>query len=192
MAHGGGGGGGGGVAQQTPTKNLYALLGLAPPCLLRGDIALSEIKRAYKALILKHHPDKVQGAQSSCGQAVLDDDATTMSSESESESESHATFIAIQHAYQVLSDTARRKQYDAQLAQDEASQKALSENQHAVVLDNVVTSELLDGDMCSRPCNCGGVFHINVPMLISQLQIGQETFVRCDGCSYVVAVERDA
>ena len=132
MAHGGGGGDNNGVA---PTKNLYALLGLAPPCLLRGDIALSEIKRAYKALILKHHPDKVQGAQSSCGQAVLDDDAATMSSESESESESHATFIAIQHAYQVLSDTARRKQYDAQLAQAEASQNALSENQHAVVLD---------------------------------------------------------
>ena len=52
--HGSGGGGGGGGRSRAPVDNdkLYAVLGVPK------DAEESEIRKAYKKLALKNHPDK--------------------------------------------------------------------------------------------------------------------------------------
>ena len=61
--------------------DLYGVLGLG------ADASASEIKREYRALARKLHPDKNQGARSE-------------------------RFLLVQVAYEVLSDSIRKKQYD--------------------------------------------------------------------------------
>jgi DnaJ family protein B protein 11 len=53
----------------------------------------NQIKRAYRKLALKMHPDKVQGSE-------------------EEKKEAAAKFAEISHAYEVLSDSEKRKVYD--------------------------------------------------------------------------------
>ena len=62
------------------TKDLYGILELEPKC------TMEDIKRSYKRLVLKYHPDKTDG--------------------------SYEHFIDIQNAYEILSDTAERERYD--------------------------------------------------------------------------------
>ncbi|MEO6836483.1 MAG: DnaJ domain-containing protein, partial [Candidatus Tumulicola sp.] len=66
-----------------PTKDYYEILGVA-----RG-VSGDEIKQAYRRLARKHHPD------------VSDD-----------KSEAELRFKTINEAYEVLSDPAKRAQYD--------------------------------------------------------------------------------
>jgi molecular chaperone DnaJ len=61
--------------------NLYKILGLSK------DATIEEIKRAYKSLVQKHHPDKEGG--------------------------NNDIFVELQNAYETLIDPVRRKHYDA-------------------------------------------------------------------------------
>jgi curved DNA-binding protein CbpA len=65
-------------------KDYYAILGIIPTA------ELEVIKAAYKAMLKVYHPDRFQG----------------------SKEEAHARSIEINEAYGVLSNTAKRKQYD--------------------------------------------------------------------------------
>lgn len=58
-----------------------------------------EIKKSYKKLCLKHHPDKVQQQQ------------VTKDGETDAE-DSNKTFARLQFAYSILSDPARRQRFD--------------------------------------------------------------------------------
>jgi len=69
----------------------YEVLGVDPKC------RLSDIKRAYKRLALQHYPDRV---------------------EPENRAESKVRFERITEAYEVLSDSAKRPEYDKTLGLD--------------------------------------------------------------------------
>ena len=70
--------------------NLYAILG--------GDRAAttSEIARAYRAIAIKHHPDRRRGRATTTGQDDGDE-----------------KFVEAQAAYEILKDDAKREFYDA-------------------------------------------------------------------------------
>ena len=72
-----------------PKQDYYSLLGLT------RDASQEEIKRAYFEAAQKLHPDKNTAA----GETEL--------------------FLGVQQAYEVLSNPARRKQYDATLPPEE-------------------------------------------------------------------------
>src|SRR5512147_1850513 len=72
-----------------PKQDHYALLGVA------RDASQEEIKRAYFEAAQKLHPDKNTAA----GETEL--------------------FLGVQQAYEVLSNSERRKQYDATLPPEE-------------------------------------------------------------------------
>lgn len=64
-------------------ENPYHILGVSPTA------TLDEIKKAYRSLAMRHHPDRNTG--------------------------STARFNAVKLAYELLSDTARRAEYDQSL-----------------------------------------------------------------------------
>jgi len=77
--------------------DLYALLEVSE------SASTDQIKKSYRALALKHHPDK-QGAV----EAGADTSAAGLN-----EKEEH--FVKIQEAYEVMSDQSKRRQYDSTL-----------------------------------------------------------------------------
>jgi DnaJ-class molecular chaperone len=70
-----------------PVKDLYAVLGVDKTA------TLEELRKAYHALALQHHPDRNEGSQ-----------------------ESEDKFREISSAYSVLSDERQRKRYDHEQA----------------------------------------------------------------------------
>ena len=66
-------------------ENLYNILGVAP------NASNDDIKKRYRSLAMRFHPDR------------------------NSEEGAEARFNAIQQAYEVLTDTKRRSEYDQQM-----------------------------------------------------------------------------
>jgi molecular chaperone DnaJ len=66
-------------------ENLYNILGVAP------NATTDDIKKRYRSLAMRFHPDR------------------------NSDEGAEARFNAIQQAYEVLSDTKRRAEYDQQM-----------------------------------------------------------------------------
>ena len=69
--------------------NAYDVLGVT------SEATLEEIKKAYRKLALKHHPDRHQSQ--------------------EGREEAHAVFAKIGNAYEILSDGTKRREYDLEL-----------------------------------------------------------------------------
>ena len=96
MAAAGGGssssghGGGGGASSSSSKPDHYGALGVD------SGADADAIRKAYKKLCLKYHPDKAAG-----------------SSESEKE-QAQKKFLEVQKAYEVLSDASQRRLYDAE------------------------------------------------------------------------------
>ena len=77
----------------------YEILGVA------GDASVEEITRKWKLLIREHHPDRNDAS-----------DATRKTAE-------------INHAYEILSDSKKRRKYDKKLMKQLESQRQLAANQ---------------------------------------------------------------
>jgi curved DNA-binding protein CbpA len=77
-------------SRKPPAKDYYAVLGISP----ESDSA--EIKKAYRALVQKYHPDRVRGTE----------DASTASER----------MIEINEAFEILGDQKRRAELDRTLA----------------------------------------------------------------------------
>lgn len=73
----------------TETENLYERLGV------QRDASPDEIKRAYRASALRWHPDSANKVANDVQEAQRE-------------------FIAVSEAYGILSDAAKRRQYDAE------------------------------------------------------------------------------
>ena len=69
----------------------YQILGVRP------NASEAEIKKAYRKLALQHHPDRQQTPQA--------------------REEAHHIFTKISNAYEVLSDSRKRREYDEAQAQ---------------------------------------------------------------------------
>ena len=72
------------AASHEDSDDLYEVLGVS------NAASLDEIKRAWKQGVLRWHPDKNQ----------------------DNPEVAHACFLKIQNAYSILSDAARREEYD--------------------------------------------------------------------------------
>lgn len=85
--------------QQSKSKNYYKILGVD-----RGA-SQREIKRAYRKLALKYHPDKVRKNES-------DDESADEDGEQLTEEQAIKKFRDIAEAYEILSDEEQRAKYD--------------------------------------------------------------------------------
>lgn len=89
--------------------DLYALLEVTE------NASAEQIKKQYRKLVLQHHPDKYknEGDTSAAAGDVADDPSK------KGVSEKDMVFIKIQEAYEVMSDPAKRRQYDSSLDFDD-------------------------------------------------------------------------
>ncbi|GER46030.1 DNAJ heat shock N-terminal domain-containing protein [Striga asiatica] len=91
------------AAQNEIPLNMYLILGV-DPC-----ASASEIKKAYRKAALKYHPDK---AGQSLGKNENSDDGIWKEISEKVYKDAERLFKMIGEAYQVLSDSAKRSQYD--------------------------------------------------------------------------------
>ncbi|GAA5856484.1 hypothetical protein JCM9279_005463 [Rhodotorula babjevae] len=167
--------------------DLYARLGLSSPS---SSISSADLRQAYRALILQHHPDRAGRAQE-----VRDGSAAA-----------GLTAEQLNEAYEVLSDEATRSTYDAARAAALATGRATA---HAFAVS--LSLDLFDphydppasaaaSSPASRderevedepayythPCRCSSQFRVTR----EQLEEGVEV-VTCEGCSERCRVEYD-
>jgi hypothetical protein len=90
------------------SSNPYEILGLHPTA------TAQQIKVSYRKLALRHHPDK------------LSPDASIQEREV-----AHESFTKIGHAFEILGDENRRREFDAQQQQSESGRGASSFSRHA-------------------------------------------------------------
>ena len=82
-------------------ENYYKYLGLSE------NATADQVRKAYKKMCLKYHPDKLRQT----GRSIkMGKDATR----EEIEEEAKETFLSIQEAFEILGDQATRRQYDRQ------------------------------------------------------------------------------
>lgn len=106
--------------------------------------SLDELKKSYQRLIRIHHPDK--------------------NGETE-------TFKLIQSAWEILSDTAKRKEYDAEVLQLRLSERAN-------IYCKVTISEMTEnGDQYEYLCRCGGTY------ILAKEDVQHDILLECNECS---------
>ena len=94
----------------------YAMLGLGA---LNVNASDEQVRRAYRALVLKYHPDKMAGAGGAGGGGAAGSSSTSTPAAASGGSGSGAggvtdpLFLAIQKAYDVLSNDKSRRAYDS-------------------------------------------------------------------------------
>jgi len=91
------------LSDQLAGIDLYELLEV------KTSASADDIKKSYRKLVLKYHPDKQQGPPDGKEEARNASGLT--------EKEVH--FVKIQEAYEILSDTSKRRQYDSSLDFDD-------------------------------------------------------------------------
>jgi len=102
------------LSPQLEGTDLYALLEVS-------ETATDEqIKKQYRKLSLQYHPDKVKARMQEEGISSPDKEAKGLS-------DADMLFVKIQECYEVLSDQARRRQYDSTLEFDDSVPEEVDE-----------------------------------------------------------------
>jgi diphthamide biosynthesis protein 4 len=185
--------------------NHYEVLGLPnPKDSLQNNsskqLTDADIKRAYRAALLQHHPDKASS------NALHDGESQVL------ENASHAKDLgslvqpsvdAIKHAYDVLSNFATRAQYDRELLflrrrrrhdhhttteEDEGMTNPFRTGEEAVDLDDLKFDEK---GFWYRACRCGEEvsYVVREEMLEDEVKKGgREIVVGCAGCSLWIRI----
>ncbi|CDJ38346.1 DnaJ domain-containing protein, putative [Eimeria tenella] len=118
----GGGGGGSSSSWASGThlkrilaynQTLYQILGV------EDGASLDEIKKQYRKKVLEYHPDKAKSTATSPSGETTTATPTSAAAEGLPSSE-HEAFLKVQEAYEALSDSNFRKQYDSSLPFDES------------------------------------------------------------------------
>ncbi|KAK7025429.1 hypothetical protein VNI00_015957, partial [Paramarasmius palmivorus] len=134
--------------------NLYEFLGVA------RDASVEEIKAAYRQKLLKHHPDKVQQANST--------------------STTDVELITIKNAYDTLSSPALRAQYDAGVFGN-LLRAAGSRPAQVVSLDEFEEVDTEGQGAWRYRCRCGGFYRVTEADMEKGLHL-----MGCDCCSEAV------
>ncbi|KAK3233467.1 hypothetical protein CYMTET_56239 [Cymbomonas tetramitiformis] len=143
------------------TANYYDLLGV------KSNATFEEIKRAYHAAALAHHPDK-------------------NASLSEADAMSPDIFQQVQKAWGVLKNSDTRSTYDRHLAgQRMVDQVVVSEE---IALDEMACQELEGVCEYSYPCRCGDYYQILSEDLEEDFR---SMIVACSSCSLNIRVDWD-
>jgi len=129
--------------------SLYSVLN----CTSKATV--SEMKKSYQELLLRHHPDKNDGEESQ-------------------------SFIAVSEAWKVLGNEELRAIYDA-----EQSNCKLEGCQDSAIWNTFSLGDLEEEDgMLSVTCRCGGKYLVEVEEVQQLREDGEtEVLVDCDTCS---------
>lgn len=163
-------------------RTLYSILGANP------SDSLSDLKKAYHRAARKFHPDKNLSEPSSSDHVSTDI----------VDPSSSAAFVELTKAWNILSDEARRREYDSWLRE-----QALRE-ETSILFDTVTIDEIMDSwtvidgsDTEEEPtdnsqvsyaldCRCGGSYVFEKGDMDSYAT--DTLYVLCSNCSLVVKV----
>ena len=94
-------------------ENYYGYLGLSGTC------TADQVRRAYKRMCLKYHPDKLRQG----GRAVKTGGKKEVYDEAKAAEAAKETFLKVQEAFEILGDQATRRRYDRQRISEEELDK---------------------------------------------------------------------
>jgi curved DNA-binding protein CbpA len=172
--------------------NHYEVLDLPSPKLQNNSpkpLTDEDIKRAYRAALLKHHPDKTSSNSSHHVESQVTSHAKAF------ESLMQPSVDAIKQAYDVLSNDASRAQYDRELfllrrrhhhtttEGDEGTTNHFRTGEEVVDLDDLKFDEK---GFWYRACRCGEEvsYVVTEEMLEDEAKKGgREIVMGCAGCS---------
>ena len=147
-------------------KDYYDVLGLEPTC------RYEDIRKAYRKLVTLYHPDKHMSSP-------------TREEEKEESIKRTHEFYRVQEAYQILSDTELRSDYDNK--RKLYYMKNSTVNAEVVSLSEMVMSQMGDGGVLyEKMCRCGASFEITA----EELSEGYNA-VQCSGCSLYIDIKED-
>ena len=147
---------------------LYGTLGIDVGC------TESEVKKAYRQLAMRHHPDKVQDIQL--------------------KKEAEIRFKEISHAYAILSDPAKRKRYDAtgnvddDMIQNPYSASAFGMGDMANLFNDIFSSFVRNEDANEHIGQPTRAMNLEVPLLLNEIRMGSlkrvelDLIEKCDTC----------
>eukprot|EP00891_Asterochloris_glomerata_P000736 jgi/Astpho2/736/e_gw1.00015.43.1_t len=144
----------------------YDVLGVRP------DATEQELRNAYRAAVLVHHPDKVPVSRQAASDAGSRASGKDMG------------FLQLQCAWQTLREPNQRQKYDAAL-------QMAALHHDVAITDTILLADMHisdDGDERHCPCRCGGAYWI----LPSDVELSRSTIVQCDTCSLHIEVLNEA
>ena len=156
---------------------------------VRHDATEQELRNAYKAAVLVHHPDKLSIGQQAASDAVrpaiaANQQEAASNSASTALQENRASgdigFLQLQYAWQTLREPNQRQKYDAALQMAALHHDVAVSD--AILLADMHISD--DGDERHCPCRCGGAYWV----LPSDFVLNHSTIVQCDTCSLHIEV----
>ena len=106
---------------QLAERDPYKLLELDA---VRWRASTDDVKKAYRRMVLKHHPDKQHGAANAVHGGGGDDDEDGKGDEGEADGEGDEMFKAVTEAFELLSDPKRRRDFDSLDEFDDSIPKA--------------------------------------------------------------------
>ncbi|KAK6192416.1 hypothetical protein SNE40_003885 [Patella caerulea] len=143
-----------------------------------GDFSgIDELRRSYIKLVKKYHPDKAVPSENTPQYSLPD----ATGDRHTSPSNSNDTFIKIDKAWKILSDTELRKRYDIVL-----KQRLLSQDwpiQDEVMIGDFEVDDDDDDDHLLHQCRCGGYYVLSKDDMKFELD-----FVCCDSCTLCVKI----
>jgi curved DNA-binding protein CbpA len=140
------------------------------------NASAADIRQAYKALVLLHHPDKADTAGAASPQASPD-----LAAAADRRPACATTlFIAIQRAYEALIDESSRVAYDAEL-RAAASRLAAISIDRTIDLDDMRCCERNGSTWYEVECRCSAVLRVDEAALLD----GVDVFSCASCCLYV-------